>query len=72
MNRYAAIIDACVLGGGLKRNIILSLAEAQSVLCFAKTAEGITDIVQGNNHPALKGWRGEMNLGTLFAAGVLG
>ena len=28
MNRYAAIIDACVLGGGLKRNIILSLAEA--------------------------------------------
>lgn len=27
MNRYAAIIDACVLGGGLKRNIILSLAE---------------------------------------------
>ena len=28
MNRYAAIIDACVLGGGLKRNVILSLAEA--------------------------------------------
>ena len=28
MNRYAAIIDACVLGGGLKRNIILSLAQA--------------------------------------------
>jgi hypothetical protein len=28
MNRYAAIIDACVLGGGLKRNIILSLAES--------------------------------------------
>lgn len=28
MNRYAALIDACVLGGGLKRNIILSFAEA--------------------------------------------
>lgn len=28
MNRYSALIDACVLGGALKRNIILSLAEA--------------------------------------------
>jgi hypothetical protein len=28
MNCYSALIDACVLGGALKRNIILSLAEA--------------------------------------------
>lgn len=27
-SRYSALIDACVLGGALKRNIILSLAEA--------------------------------------------
>lgn len=52
--------------------VILSLAEADKVLCFAKTAEGATDIVLGSEHPALKEWHGETNLGTLFAGGVLG
>jgi predicted ATPase len=52
--------------------VILSLVEAGNVLCFAKTDEGATDIVTGDQHPALKEWRGETNLGTLFASGVLG
>jgi predicted ATP-dependent endonuclease of OLD family len=52
--------------------IILSIAEAQTVLCFAKTPEGATDIVLGSDHPRLMEWRGETNLGVLFAAGVLG
>lgn len=52
--------------------VILSMVEADKVLCFAKTPEGATDIVSGNNHPALKEWQGETNLGILFAGGVLG
>jgi len=52
--------------------IILSLADADKVLCFAKTSDGATDIVRGSEHPALRDWRGETNLGVLFAAGVLG
>ncbi|MBI3934356.1 MAG: AAA family ATPase [Acidobacteria bacterium] len=52
--------------------VILSLAEPNSVLCFAKTKDGATDIVSGNEHPALKAWKGETSLGVLFAAGVLG
>ena len=52
--------------------VILSIAEAYEVLCFAKTPEGATDIVPGSEHPALKEWRGETNLGVLFAGGVLG
>lgn len=52
--------------------VILSLAEANKVLCFAKTVEGATDIVLGSEHPALKEWHGETDLGTLFAGGVLG
>lgn len=52
--------------------VILSIAEARSVLCFAKTAEGATDVILGSEHPALKEWRGETNLGVLFAGGVLG
>src|SRR5512136_2903852 len=36
--------------------VILSLAKAEQVLCFAKTLEGATDIVPGDQHPALRDW----------------
>ena len=52
--------------------VILSIAEPEQVLCFAKTEAGATDIVLGSEHPQLRDWKGETNLGTLFAAGVLG
>jgi predicted ATPase len=52
--------------------VILSLADASIVLCFAKTEDEATDIVLGSEHPALRDWHGESNLGVLFAAGVLG
>jgi predicted ATPase len=52
--------------------VILSLADANQVLCFKKTAAGATDIVLGSEHPALRDWKGETNLGVLFAGGVLG
>jgi len=52
--------------------VILSMAEVDKVLCFAKTAAGATDIVLGNQHPNLRDWQGETNLGVLFAGGVLG
>jgi predicted ATPase len=52
--------------------VILSAAESRDVLCFAKGDNEATDIVTGDHHPALQDWRGEVNLGTLFAAGVLG
>lgn len=52
--------------------MILGISEAQDILCFAKTSEGATDIVAGNLHPALATWKGQTNLGVLFAAGVLG
>jgi len=52
--------------------VILSIAKPEQVLCFAKTPEGATDIVRGSEHPQLKEWKGETDLGTLFASGVLG
>jgi len=52
--------------------VILSLADRRQVLCFKKTDSGSTDIVRGDEHPALREWQGETNLGNLFAAGVLG
>ena len=52
--------------------VILSLAETRSILCFGRDKAGATDIVVGSDHPSLSTWRRETDLGTLFAAGVLG
>jgi predicted ATPase len=52
--------------------VILGCAPPESVLCFAKNEQGATDVVSGPNHPGLLDWKGETNLGVLFAAGVLG
>ncbi|MBM3143782.1 MAG: ATP-binding protein [Chloroflexi bacterium] len=52
--------------------VILSVAQTSQVLCFGRDNEGATDIVVGDRHPALRDWKGETNLGTLFASGVLG
>jgi predicted ATPase len=52
--------------------VMLSLAEPKQVLCFARNAEGATDIVTGDEHPNLRDWKRGADLGTLFATGVLG
>jgi predicted ATPase len=52
--------------------VVLSTVEAEQILCFSKTPEGATDIIRGSEHPALRSWKHETTLGTLFAAGVLG
>lgn len=52
--------------------VILSLAELEQVLCFARTEDGATDIVRGSDHPILRDWKRGTDLGTLFATGVLG
>jgi predicted ATPase len=52
--------------------VILSVADQEHLLCFSKTKSGATDIVVGTKHPKLRQWKGETNLGVLFAGGVLG
>jgi predicted ATPase len=52
--------------------VILSLIDYKDILCFAKTEDGVTDIVSGDNHPKLKNWKGEVNLSLLYAGGILG
>lgn len=51
--------------------VVLSAADYKSVLCFRKTQSGATDIVLGTDHPALRDWKGNVNLGELYAGGVL-
>ena len=52
--------------------LILGLAEPVQLLCFARNPSGAVSIVSGDRHPALRNWRGEVDLATLYAAGVLG
>ena len=52
--------------------VVLGLARPSEVLCFAKDSSGATDIVRGTEHPRLRDWKSGADLGTLFAAGVLG
>ena len=52
--------------------VVLNAAQASSVICFAKCDDGSTDIVLGSEHPKLRDWQGDVDLGTLLASGVLG
>ena len=52
--------------------VIISAAKIDNILCFAKSAEGATDVIDGIDHPNLKNWKGETPLDILFASGVLG
>jgi predicted ATPase len=51
--------------------VLLSLAEPGQILCFAQTDDGAVDIISGAEHPNLRDWRREVDLGSLFATGVL-
>ncbi len=51
--------------------IVLGMVEPKQLLCFAKTKDGITDIVLGKVHPKLRDWKGNPNLNLLFASGIL-
>jgi predicted ATPase len=52
--------------------VILGMVEPQQVLCFAKTPDGVTDIVRGDEHPLLRDWQGDINLSQIYASGILG
>ena len=52
--------------------VLLSVAKLEEILCLARNELGATDIVSGTEHPKLKNWQRETDLGTLFAGGILG
>lgn len=52
--------------------VILGISAPEQILCFGKAGSGETAIVNGADHSALKNWRGGVDLGTLYASGILG
>ncbi len=51
--------------------VVVSMAKMDQVLCFARTSQSATAVVHGPEHPKLRDWKGDTDLGTLLAAGVL-
>jgi hypothetical protein len=43
----------------------------EDVLAARLKDDGSADVVPGDEHPRLRDWRGSLDIGTLFAAGVL-
>ena len=52
--------------------VFLRCAHPTETLCFAKDREGATDIIAGDAHPRLLGWRNSADTDLLFASEVLG
>lgn len=52
--------------------VVLGEASMNEVLCFARDEQGATDIILGSEHPALRNWHDEADLGLLLASGILG
>lgn len=67
----SSVYDAQILVA-THSTLILGLMDPSQILCFAKRDDGSTDVVPGDEHPALQDWQKGTNLATLIAAGVLG
>ena len=51
--------------------IVLARTELADVLAARLQDDGAADVVHGDAHPRLRDWRGSLDLGSLFASGVL-
>jgi hypothetical protein len=51
--------------------LMVGRAAPEGLLCFARSRDSATAVVRGSEHPRLKEWKGEIDLGTYFASGVL-
>lgn len=51
--------------------IVLAHTELQDILATRLNTDGSVSVVAGDQHPRLRDWRGTIDIGTLFAAGVL-
>ena len=52
--------------------VVLAQTDVSHVLCARIGADGAVEVISGTQHPRLQDWQGELDLGSLFAAGVLG
>ena len=49
---------------------VLAHTEIENIITLRFDDEGATQVLKGREHPALVDWKGDLDLGTLFAAGI--
>lgn len=52
--------------------VVLAATKLEAILCARLSENGAASIVRGLDHERLKEWRGQIDLGSLFAAGIMG
>lgn len=51
--------------------IVLANVKLENILCLRQNSGGSSNAIPGERHPGLSEWQGSVDLGALFAAGVL-
>jgi predicted ATPase len=52
--------------------LVLAQCQPSQVICMSLADNGAAIATRGDEHPALQDWKESLDLGTLFASGVLG
>jgi predicted ATPase len=52
--------------------IVMANSSLDNILCARLNKNGAASIIKGREHPRLVDWKGQIDLGALFATGVLG
>ncbi|MBE0624557.1 MAG: AAA family ATPase [Burkholderiales bacterium] len=52
--------------------VVLAATKLDQILCARMEPNGAANIIPGNEHPRLLEWQGGIDLGSLFAAGIMG
>lgn len=51
--------------------VVLANTELDDIIVMRIGDDGATEVIKGRSHPRMKTWKGEIDLGSLFIAGVL-
>jgi ABC-type branched-subunit amino acid transport system ATPase component len=51
--------------------VVLANSRLDQIICASLDERGSMSLIPGRSHPLLKEWKGQIDLGTLFATGVL-
>lgn len=52
--------------------IVIAHSDLKNIIVMRNKEDGSSEAIPGDQHPKLRDWKGGVDLGTLFAAGVLG
>jgi len=51
--------------------VVLANTKLSEILCMRLGEDDSAQVVPGDRHPRLRDWQGQIDIGTLFSAGVL-